>query len=314
MIGRIVMFAFLLVFAAFLWYIDISYDHPYLEKGLSTLVALAGLYLVFKIIFEEIVAKQISEFKARYSFRKAVSIVYFVVVIITIIAIWIESPEALLVTYGLIAAGIAVALQDLFKNLAGGLLLLIFRLYKVGDRIEINQKCGDVIDIDILYTTLLEIKEWVDGDQATGRLVLIPNHFVLSGIVHNYTKDNDFIWDEVWVPVTYDSDWSKAASLAKKLVEKETDEVAKKAQRQIKEIQKRYYLSKRPVEPSVYMKMTDNWVSLYVRYVTNARERRVVNSRLSTLLLKKIEKTKGVKLASATVDIVGFPEIRMRKK
>ncbi|MBU0532242.1 mechanosensitive ion channel family protein [Candidatus Micrarchaeota archaeon] len=310
MIGRIIMLLFLLAISILLWFVNLEYQNTYLEKSFSTVFVLAILYFIFKLVFEEILIKKIKESKARYSLRKTVSVIYFFVVIITLVAVWIESPEALLVTYGLIAAGIAVALQDLFKSLAGGVILLLFHPYKIGDRIEINSKHGDVIDIDILYTTLLEIREWVEGDQATGRLTIIPNNYVLSGVVNNYTKDNDFIWDEIWIPLTYDSNWKAASDMITKIVKNETKNAAKKASEDLTHIQEQYYLSKRPVEPQIFMKLTDNWISLHVRYVTHTRERRQTNANLSRLILQAIEKSKKVKIASTTIDIVGFPRLK----
>jgi len=150
--------------------------------------------------------------KMRYSFKKTISILYILVFLFALVAIWIEQTETLLISYGLIGAGIAVSLQDVFKNFAGGITIFLIGLYRVGDRVEINGKIGDVIDIGVLYTTIMEIGEWVDGNQATGRLTIIPNSNVLTNIVNNFTKDHNFIWDEISLPITYDSDWTDAHS------------------------------------------------------------------------------------------------------
>ena len=313
MMGRILIFFVLVVVSVFIWAVSLQYDVIYMDKLLQTTVALAGIYLIFKIILEEIVAKRISDPKPRYSFRKAVSITYLALFTMAIIAIWIESPEALLVTYGLIAAGIAVALQDLFKSLAGGMILLISRPYKVGDRIQINKKEGDVIDIDLLYTTILEIKEWVGGDQATGRLTVIPNYFVISSQIDNYTKDNEFIWDEIKIPITYESDWKGAIKIMKDIASKETRETMKMAEKDISKIQEKYYFSGRGIEPEIFVALTDNWVELTVRYVTHIRKRRSLKADISRLILEKIEKSKNIKIASTTLSIVDIPDIKMKK-
>ncbi|UCE35614.1 MAG: mechanosensitive ion channel [Deltaproteobacteria bacterium] len=159
--------SFILICALF-WLAHLRYPYPYLQKSFYTFLALTILYLVFRIAFEEIVAKSIKEPKTRYSFRKTVSILYLAVFVAIIIRIWVANTHTLLVSYGLVGAGIAVALQDFFKNFVGGIVLFVTGIYRVGDRIEINSKYGDVIDIHILYTTLMEMKEWVAGDQATG--------------------------------------------------------------------------------------------------------------------------------------------------
>lgn len=313
MIGRIMIFVFLLLVSAGIWVLNLQYNVTYLEKLYLTTFSLAAIYFIFKIVFEELVAKNIKDLKPRYSFRKAVSIIYMAVFLITIVAIWVESPEALLVTYGLIAAGIAVALQDLFKSLAGGIILFVTRIYKVGDRVQINSKEGDVIDIDLLYTTILEMKEWVDGDQATGRLTMVPNSVVLSGVINNYTKDNNFMWDEIRVPVTYESNWRKAMKIMQDIATNETKDVAKKAEKDISKIREKYYFTGRPVDPQVFVGLTDNWINLTVRYVTLVRGRRGLKSNLSLMILEEIEKSKDVKIASATLTVTNVTGQKKKK-
>ncbi len=308
MIGKIFIFLLLLFISIALFILNVEYDLIYLHNGYLTFLAFAGIYFIFKILFEEFISTRISEPKSRYSFRKALSIVYLIIVIITAVAIWVESPEALLVTYGLVAAGIAVSLQDLFKSLAGGIILFVSKPYRVGERIQVGNLEGDVVDIDILYTTVLEIKNWVEGDQATGRLTSIPNSIVLSEKIHNFNKDNQFIWDEIKIPVTYESNWQKAKKLMLETAKKETAEVSKIAHKEIAKIQEKYYFTGRVVEPQVFVKLTDNWIELTVRYVTFVRKRRALRSDISDLLLRQIEKAKDIEIASATISIVKFPK------
>lgn len=314
MLARLITFVVLLIAAGLLWLANVEYPNEYLQKGFYTIIVFSIVFFFFKLILEETVSKKIKEPKARYSFRKTISLVYMIAVLVAVITIWVPNPEALLVAYGLVAAGIAISMQDLFKNVAGGLILLFTKLYRVGDRIETGSSYGDVIDIDIMYTTLLEIRQWVDGDQATGRLVIVPNSSIISGTMKNYTKDNDFIWDEIWVPITYGSDWRKASSILVDIAKKETRATAQKAQKEISKIQEKYYLSGRQVDPKVFMVLTDNWVSLSLRYVTDVRERRAANAKLQKLIMERFEKSKNIKIASSTTEIVGFPEIRMKQK
>lgn len=314
MLARILTLLLLLIMAAILWFINANYyPHDYIQSGFYSLVVYAAIYFLFKMLLEEVIVGRIADHKARYSFRKAVSIAYLVVLIVSIITIWVPNPEALLVAYGLVAAGIAISLQDLFKNIAGGFMLFLTKLYRVGDRIEVGSRFGDVIDIDIMYTMLLEIRSWVDGDQATGRVIAIPNSLIITSAVINYTKDNEFIWDEIQVPVTYDSDWKGAAKMMVEIASKETQDIEERARKEISAIQEKYYLSKREVRPQVYPMMTDNWIMLSLRYVANVRSRRPLNARLHALILERIEKSKKIKVASATFDIVGFPEVKVKR-
>ncbi|MGD2248594.1 MAG: mechanosensitive ion channel family protein [Candidatus Methanofastidiosia archaeon] len=305
---KIINLVLLIVGTGIVWVINCQYPLEYLRKGVYTILIFTVTYFMFKLLLEEIIANQIEDSKTRYSLRKTISILYVVAIILAVIRIWVEDTQTLMVTYGLVAAGVAVALQDFFKNFAGGIILFMFGVYTVGDRIEINSRFGDVVDVGILYTTLLELKGWVQDDQATGGLIMVPNGVILSEPVNNYTKDNTFIWDEIKIPITYKSNWQKAVQNIIKIVKEETQDMIVQADKELYTLRRQYYLSERDVQPAVYITLTDNWILLNIRYITDARKRRRVKNAISRRILKEILPDEEITIASETVDIVGFPE------
>jgi small-conductance mechanosensitive channel len=308
---RIGVFVMLSILAGASWAVNIYYKDVDLTKLFSSAVAVALSYLFFRIILEQLIAQRIHEPKTRYSFRKTTQILFLVTSFFLVLRIWIINPQALVVAYGLVAAGVAIALQDLFKNFAGGVVIFTTGIYEIGNRIEINGKCGDIIDISIFYTTILEIREWVNGDQATGRITSVPNGIVLSSVVNNYTKDHHFLWDEISIPVTYESDWKSAVRIMKDIATRETLASATEAKKSLVGLEEKYYLPERPTEPDVFITLTDNWIMLRLRYVIEVRERRFVHSRLSDLILRNIEATPSVTVASSTVSLVHVPPITL---
>ncbi len=310
---KVMSLTILVVLTVILWIADFLYPNAYLQRSFYTIFIVAVTYFLFKTLFEEVFIKRIQESKTRYSFKKAVSILYLIVLCGIILRIWVETTQTLLVSYGLIAAGLAIALQDLFKNFVGGIILFLTRVYRVGDRIEVDSKYGDVIDIGLLYSTLLEVKGWIGGEQATGRLMVIPNNHIISGAVYNYTKDHNFIWDEITIPITYDSNWKEAAQKFLEIVRKETETITKEAEKEVLKTEEKYYLSKQVMEPEVYLSLTDNWITCSIRYTTEVRERRVVHDRLSRILLDEIQKNDNICIASTTINITGLPDITLKK-
>ncbi len=308
MFRRFIILVSLSLISLVLWGINLKYTDLDLDKLFYTFFALSIVYSFFQFFLEGIVVKRISDSKTRYSLRKTLYILFIIVVSVIVLRIWIVNPQALLVAYGLVAAGVAISLQDVFKNFAGALTIFITSIYRVGDRIEINSKFGDVIDIGLFYTTLLEMGEWVNGDQATGRIVLIPNGYVLSSTLHNYTKDHDFIWDEINIPITYDSDWKNAVDIIQSFVKDKTSVSTNLAQKEILKLEEKYYLSRRNIEPMVFVVPTDNWIMLSIRYVSSTRERRLIRNDLFKSILIKIQASKNIKIASQTISIVDFPE------
>lgn len=308
MFRKILNLLLLVLTAGVLWYIHLTVPNQNTLKLAQTAVSLVTLYFIFKVILEQILTARIGDSKHRYTVRKTLSVTYLTIFLILFITIWIENVQALFVAYGLVGAGVAIALQDFFKNLMGGIILLTGGEFRVGDRIEIDGKKGDVIDVGLMYTSIFEIQEWVTGDQTTGRIIAVPNGFILSKAVNNYTKDNVIIWDEITIPITYDSDWKKAIKKINKLVQKETESEKELAEKEIERLSSRYYLSSREATPSIYLKLTDNWIELYVRYVSRVRDRRDTHTKLSTMILESIQKDKDIKIASETLDIIGLPD------
>ena len=297
-------FVSLLVFInAVLWFFQLEFTNSYLTKVFYSTIALLIVYITIKLIFEQIIARRIKEPKTRYSLKRIASMLAVLVFIAASITIWVDNLQALLVSYGILAAGAAVALQDVFKNFAGSLVIFTTGTYHVGDRIEINSKIGDVIDIGIFYTTLLETNEWVNGDQATGRLSIIPNSFVLSGVVNNYTKDHPYIWDEISIPVTYDSDWREALTIIERVIDVETKEITAKSEVSVSKLSDKYYLPQKSTEPTVFATLTDNWINMNIRYITEVRQRRIMKDRLNWMLLSELEKVDNIKIASESMDI-----------
>jgi small-conductance mechanosensitive channel len=242
--------------------------------------------------------------------RRTVAFLKILVTGVVLLRVWIDT-NYILVAYGIIGAGVAVALQDLFKNFVGGLLIIFSNPYRIGDRIEISETMGDVIDIGILTTRMLEIHARdVKGDQATGRIVIVPNGHILSSRIFNYTMDLTFVWDEISIPITYGSDWRRAVTLVLEIVRRETAATAGRASWEIERIGKRYYLPRRDVEPSVYLTLTDNWITFDIRYVTDVRRKRVTKDKLSRKLLEAVEAADDITIATENIIVYDGGAIR----
>jgi small-conductance mechanosensitive channel len=298
-IRKIVYLILLIVSTVVVYLVDDNYPNLHLWKLFLTLLALTIIFLVLNILIVEGVSGRIKDAKTKYSLRKTITILSIASAILILVVIWVEDSTALVVSYGIIGAGVAIALQDVFKNFAGGLIILTSGVYRVGDRVEIQNQMGDVIDIGIMYTTLLEIRQWVNGDQATGRLVSVPNGMVINGSTYNFTRDHRYLWDEMMIPLTYDSDWKLAKEAFLKILRSQTDGFQEGAQEDI--------------DPNIYIVPTDNWIALHLRYVVPVRERRLVRDNINRELLEVIQRLDYVKVASETFDITNFPVVRFGK-
>jgi len=283
------------------------FDQLGLEKLFSSLVSISVLYAVFSIGIEGFFARRLSDSKTRYSFRKAVSLILILLCIVVLLRIWIPNPQALLVAYGVVAAGLAVALQDLVKNLAGSLSIFLGGIFKVGNRIEINGVTGDVIDIGLFNTTMLEIKNWIGADQATGRIITVPNGAVLNQPIKNYTKQHQYLWDELTVVVTPESDWGEAMRLLGTIGKEHTEQFIEKADRSLSNLERYYYVEGHVLEPNVYVKPDPNGYALTLRYVVDAWKRRSTNSDIWGHTIRTFDEHDAIFIAPVSIANPEYP-------
>ncbi|MDL5512411.1 mechanosensitive ion channel family protein [Arenibacter sp. M-2] len=260
--------------------------------------------------------KRIENVSVRYKAQKGVEIIGYVLIsLLILMAFTVENIKDYTIIIGLFTAGITFTLQELILSIAGSFYIFFVKVYKPGDRIEINGIKGDVIDIDSIYTTLMEIGEWVSSDNYSGRIVKISNAFVFKGPIKNYSMDFPFVWDELNIFITYDSD----VALAKELVlEKATDylsEYTKKSLAKWEEMVEHYYIENAKIAPTLAISPTDNWITINLRYITDYKLRRITKHELFQQIIQALVATDDkVKLASTTLQLLKIPELDINLK
>ena len=245
-----------------------------------------------------------------HTLRMLVRNTVFTVGGVVILAIWLGFGSNFTVAMGILGAGIAFASQEVIGSFAGYVNIVTGSLFHIGDRVCLGNVVGDVVDIGMLRTTLMEIGEWVRADQYTGRVVTIANRVVFSDPVFNYTQHWPYLWDEIMLPITYSSDWRLAGQIMLEHGREYTDDFQVQAQSIMTKLMKRYPIHETTVEPALYIVMTDNWIEMTLRYVVDPRARRRVKGELHNELLQHFELEKDITVASMTVEIVGFPPLK----
>ncbi|MDH4091221.1 MAG: mechanosensitive ion channel family protein [Cyclobacteriaceae bacterium] len=251
----------------------------------------------------------------KYKANKAVTFGSYVVFLITVIVIYSASLQGFTVALGVAGAGIAFALQEVIASFAGWLALLFGNFYKPGDRVQLGGTRGDVIDIGVLRTTLMETGEWVDGDLYSGRIVRIANSFVFKEPVFNYSSDFPFLWDEITVPVHHGSDFEMARKAFDEAVNEVTGDFSKEAAGTWRMMTKKYRIENAQTAPFVTLTVNDNWIEFTIRYVVDYKRRRITKDQLFTNILNKVNQSAGrIALASGTIEIAGLPPVAISIK
>jgi len=254
--------------------------------------------------------KRIKETSHRHTLRMLIRNGVLILGAISILAIWLGFGSSFTVAMGILGAGIAFASQEVIGSLAGYLNIVTGNLFRIGDRVRIGNVIGDVLDISLLRTMVMEIGEWIKADQYTGRIVSIANRAVFSDPVVNYTQHWPYLWDEVMVPITYDSNWQKAAQIILEHGQEYSSHSQAKAKAELQKAVERYpALHETSVEPTLYTVMTDNWIEMTLRYVVDPHKRRAMKGKLHRGLLQQFGEEPDITVASVTVEIVGFPPL-----
>lgn len=238
----------------------------------TLLLALVLVFLRRAVL--RIVDRKVEDPTLRYRWSKASSYTAFLLGVLIVVQVWFTAIRSIGTFLGLLSAGLAIALKDLVADLAGWVFILWRRPFDLGDRIQLGEHAGDVIDIRIFAFTLLEIGNWVGADQSTGRMIHMPNSLVFTRPLANYTAGFPFLWNELGVLVTFESDWKRAKELLGRLAMEETGGVSAEAERTLKQTSRRFLIHYRKLTPAVYTAVEDSGVLLTVRYLCHPRQRR----------------------------------------
>lgn len=289
-------------------------SHPTIETFLKYLIWVVVVFTLTQYL-KRLIRRNTGHTNIRYKSQKIVEVFGYLLLIIVTVTYFTGNIKDMALAIGLFTAGITITLQELILSIAGSVYIFLVKVYEPGDRIEINGIKGDVIDIDSVYTSMMEIGQWVSSDNYSGRIVKLSNAFVFRGPVYNYSRDFPFIWDEFDLPVRYGSDIEEAKKIVLAIASAQLSNYVKESVEKWKSVVGRYYIEDAVVEPTLAITLTDNWVRLNLRYIVDYKKRRHTKHLLNELILKAIDDTEGrVVLASATIEVIRVPVLKVDAK
>ena len=259
---------------------------PYVQGRLLSSILVVTIFWVARKLLITILWRRVTDIRARYRIRKISLYVVVTIGAFVIGRVWFEGLPSLATFLGLITAGLAIALKDIVVNFAAWGFILWRRPLEVGDRIQIGEYRGDVVDLRVFQFTLLEIGNWVDAEQSTGRILHVPNGIVFTEVLANYTKGFQYIWDEIPVLVTFESNWKKAKQLLSEIVELHGRKAAEAAPNKVERAGEKFLISYSKLTPIVYTSVADSGVLLTVHYLCDPRERRATAQEIWEAILE----------------------------
>ncbi len=255
---------------------------------------------VLRYVILKLVWRNTQNLKIRYQWNRTLSIIIPFTGILLIGAIWMPAFKQFGAFLGIIAAGMAIALKDPITNMAGWLFILTRKPFVVGDRVQVGKHTGDVIDIRLFQFTMLEIGNWVEADQSTGRIIHLPNGMVFLEPQANYSTGFEYIWNEIKVLITFESNWAKTKSLLEEIINKHAKNIDLKAKKELLKASKNYLIYYENLTPIVYTSVKDSGVLLTLRYLCNPRNRRGSENEIWENILTEFDAQKDIDFAYPT--------------
>jgi len=246
-----------------------------LYNRLFTSLACIAFFWFLRWLILRLVWRQTKDLRVRYQWQKISSFAAYVLAVFLVGRVWFEGFHSAATFLGLLSAGLAVALKDPLVNMVGWMFIIWRRLFAVGDRIQIGNTSGDVIDLTLFRFTLAEIGNWVHADQITGRIVHVPNGKVFVEPLAIYSRGmHDFIWNEVAVLVTFESNWKRAKDILNEIAAAHAGNLAEPAERKLKEYARDFLIVPVDLTPRVFTTVEASGILLTVRHVCQSRRRR----------------------------------------
>ncbi|HWA85974.1 MAG TPA: mechanosensitive ion channel domain-containing protein [Opitutus sp.] len=265
----------------------------------AALLALLVLYLAITLAALPVFLRNEGLFLTRRFARYAV--IFLAVVVVA--GFLFDDLSMIAATLGIVSAALVISLQDVCTSIAAWFVIMAGGKFGIGDRLEIDGTRGDVLDIQLLRTTLLEINAWLGIDEPTGRVLVLPNNFIFKNKVFNFTHGHPFIWGKIDVTVTFGTPVASALTLFQRVLDEETREQFAQARQAADKMQRRYGIADAVYEPKIYTQIADSGVTLTLFYVAHYREISATRNKINRRLIAEIETHPHIQLAYTTLTV-----------
>lgn len=273
-------------------------SYPLIVNVLWFILFIIVLYVLRRFLMNHLYGR-LKDTGHWYVTRKIARWLNNIILILLFIYIFGSKLSGFATAIGLAGAGITYALRKVIVSIAGWFAILFGDFFVTGDRVLLGGIKGDVIDIGVLRTTVMELGEWVGGDQYTGRIVRISNSYIFESPVYNYNADFNYLWDEIMIPMRSKSDMELAKNILLEAADKYTGQYSEEAALDWGKLKRRYKVENASLENQVFLTFNDSTIEIRLRYIVDYRERRGTKDKLYSDIFKRF-KQEGERLELAT--------------
>jgi len=287
-----------------------DYDHhvvQYIRRILIPILSIIGIFCLY-ILLSRLVFPFIFEKDELFNARRLGGYIVSLASLLVICFYFLDDLQAIATVFGIAGAALVIALQDLLSAIAGWFVIVTSRKIKVGDRIEVDGRRGDIIDIQLLRTTLVELNEWLSIDQPTGRVVVIPNSFIFKQNLVNYSHMHKYLWGNIDILITFESSVENARNILMQVLEEECAADFDNAKEAAEEMEKKYGVADSNYQPKLYMTIEDSGVLFKMLYISHYKLFSSTRSRISNRIVAEFDADKSVEFAYPTQRLIPTAE------
>ncbi len=257
-------------------YLQTTSTAALLQKVLMSLAVVIGLF-VARYAFRRFVAGRTNDPAVRYRWAKTSGYVMWLLIMVLIVAIWLDGFGNMATVIAIVGAGLAIAMRDPIVDIGGWAYIVWRKPLQVGQRVGIDNVRGDVVDIGPFVFSMLEVGDGIRGPrQSTGRIIQVPNAYIFSHKLVNENMAFEFIWHEIPVVVTFESNWQKAKTALEEIVRRHAGEFGPAAEEQLRKANEQFMVKTGTMQPVVFTRVVDIGVELTMRFLCEVRQPRVL--------------------------------------
>ncbi|OGJ59262.1 hypothetical protein A2881_00400 [Candidatus Peribacteria bacterium RIFCSPHIGHO2_01_FULL_55_13] len=270
--------------------------------AILTYVATFIAIVVAERLIRGFIAHRILQPQKRYVVTKLFTTITYAIVLLWLVTTVFSKNPNILTSLAIVGAGLAVALQDVVKDVVGWIMVLQKRLFILGDRVSVGPYNGDVVDLSLLRTTLLEVNTSPTAavQERTGRTLYMPNAAVLVHDVVNFNRTSDYLKSELKFTLTLESNWEKAEKIFLEILEEVTGKYTEAARRQYSTRTRTLFIQHDPTGPTLYTDVVGDGIEVTLRFTIPIGMRREVGSDIVRAVLKRFAAEMDVNLAYRT--------------
>lgn len=266
-------------------------DTEYIKLTILTITVLL-FFGILKLIVKKVYSKLPMNDKKKYFRNRKIKIILTIISFIIIILIWGEKIQGIITLISFVSAGLTIAVREIIFNFFSGIYINFRKPFEVEDRIEIDGIKGDVINMHALGFEMLEIGERVNAEQSSGRIVHVPNSYIFTKTLKNYTKVFKYIWNEMKLDIELDSDIEKTKEIIYDILHNNEvlKEIPKKTEDAVEEEIFEYRIYYNYLEPIIYTKIVGAHIELNLRYLVHPKKARDVEEEINEKILDEYRK------------------------